>query len=425
MPITVTVLASLGLIVLISRFHKNLVYAVLIATLFLAFSCGYSVSDILNIAWYRISSANNMFLMLVIIQIIWLSQQMKDCGVMNDLVITMQQSISKKASMAVLPALIGILPMPGGALFSAPLVDDCDTKSEFDPLLKTKINYWFRHIWEYWWPLYPGVLLVIDITGISMLHFILLQIPLTLASVIIGAFVLLRKIKSDDARSHKFQWHQLRRVVILMSPVILLITIFVLIKLFLPEINEFNKFLPIAIGITAAILFLQLKKPLKVDVWKKNIFSMRLFKLFMLVEVIRVFGAFIEAKLPNGTYMAAQMHSELADWGIPILLVIMLIPFLTALTTGIAIGYVGASFPIIMTLIGSDPSQTKLYTTIVLAYGCGYIGLLLSPVHVCLIVTNEHFKTSLSGSLRRLLFPVSILFVVLIIYCLLLNYIKI
>ena len=40
-----------------------------------------------------------------------------------------------------------------------------------------------------------------------------------------------------------------------------------------------------------------------------------------------------------------------------------------------------------------------------LAFGFGYMGMMLSPVHVCLIVTNEHFQTRLPHSLRGLLAP--------------------
>lgn len=422
MPVTLTVLAALGLIVLISRFHKNLIYAVIPAILFLALINGFSLPQIWTITWERISSINNIFLMLVILQVIWLSQQMKDTGVMNELVSNMQQAVSQKASMALLPAAIGILPMPGGALFSAPLVDDCDSKREVDPILKTKINYWFRHIWEYWWPLYPGVLLAIDISGVPMWIFIILQLPMTLFAILIGTFFLLRKVKSESDTSKKIAPENIIKFLTLMTPVIIIVTVFALIKLLLPQIAEFNKYLPIAIGITLAMVFLQWRKPLKLKKWQENIFSVRVIKLFILVETIRVFGAFIEANLPNGTALAKQMHYELDSWGIPIILVIMLIPFITASTTGLAIGFVGASFPIVMNLIGNQPSNVTLYSTIVLAFGCGYMGMLLSPVHVCLIVTNEHFKTNLLQSLKKLSAPVSALFVILVIYYLMLRY---
>nr|HPQ53769.1 DUF401 family protein [Spirochaetota bacterium] len=77
------------------------------------------------------------------------------------------------------------------------------------------------------------------------------------------------------------------------------------------------------------------------------------------------------------------------------------IPFISGITTGIAVGFVGASFPIVVSLSGGDISQ------LVLAYGCGYMGMILSPVHVCLVVTAEHFGTDVGTTLRKILYPAS------------------
>ena len=52
-----------------------------------------------------------------------------------------------------------------------------------------------------------------------------------------------------------------------------------------------------------------------------------------------------------------------------------------------------------------------LLPTTVLAYAAGFMGQMLSPVHVCLLVTNQYFKTPLLRSLAGLILPV--LFVLL------------
>jgi len=44
----------------------------------------------------------------------------------------------------------------------------------------------------------------------------------------------------------------------------------------------------------------------------------------------------------------------------------------------------------------------------VLAYAAGFMGQMLSPVHVCLVVSNQYFKTSLLRSLGGLLLPVAV-----------------
>ena len=84
------------------------------------------------------------------------------------------------------------------------------------------------------------------------------------------------------------------------------------------------------------------------------------------------------------------------------MLVIIAIPFVAGIATGITVAYVGAGFSIVLSLIGKDPDRAVFLSTIVLGYGSGFVGMMLSPVHVCLVVTNEHFKTQLADSILRL-----------------------
>ena len=93
--------------------------------------------------------------------------------------------------------------------------------------------------------------------------------------------------------------------------------------------------------------------------------------------MIQVYGAFIGSKLPDGTPLVARFSSELTAFGIPVVLMIMLIPFVSALATGLAVGYIGASFPIVLSLLGAEPSYGTLLAAMVLAQGFGMTGLML------------------------------------------------
>jgi integral membrane protein (TIGR00529 family) len=418
MPVTITVLISLLIILLLNKFIGNLFWSVAAATCFLVAANGYSVESIFFTTWERLSSANNIFLAVVVCQIIWLSRQMREAGVMRELVATLRSMVSGANAMAMLPALIGVLPMPGGALFSAPLVGDCDSGNLLPANLKTRVNYWFRHVWEYWWPLYPGVLLAIEITGVPAGTFMLLQLPMSFCAILIGRVFLLRGIdaKLSSGGDPRKSRGGLRKFAMLTLPISAIVAVYAVFRIFAPAVGEFNKYLPIAVSIAFGMATLQFQRPLSWLKWRSILFSASLFKILMLVEVIRVYGAFIESKLPNGTLLATQMHHELASWGVPVVVLIMLNPFLTGVSTGIAIGFVGASFPIVMSLIGNDPTPAYLYGSLVLAYGSGYAGMLFSPVHVCLVVTNEHFKTSLFDSLKRLSAPIAALITLVVLY---------
>jgi hypothetical protein len=398
-PALLKILGSLAVILVLSRMTKNLLVSIFLGAVVLAFWAGHDPAGAVSVAWERFSSRDNLFLMLIIVLIIWLSAQMAETGIMNSLVVSFQSRVSNRAAMALLPALVGLLPMPGGALFSAPLVDDCDEEKQVQPHLKGRINYWFRHIWEYWWPLYAGVLLAVELSGLEIWHFIAAGFPVTLFSVLGGWLFLLRRIPRKRRAGHaRFDASAL-------IPVFIVIAVYAFLGLLVPGTARISKYFPIAAGIVAAVIYLQLRNPLSLRRWKKILLNRKTVSLALLVAVIRVYGAFLEAPLPDGGFIVEQMRGELARTGVPVLPLIMIIPFIAGLTTGIALGMVGASFPIIISLAGADPSPAVLLATAVLGYAAGHVGQLVSPVHVCFVVTNDYFGTSLARSLKGLAGP--------------------
>ena len=403
-PVIVKVLSTLGLILVVNRLAKNLMIAAAMGAVALGAWCGHGVEGIFFIAWSRLSSADNLMLMLVIVEVLSLSTQMARSGATNDLVHAVQSKVSRRTSLAVIPAVIGLLPMPGGAAFSAPLVDDIDSKNELHPMLKTRINYWFRHIWEYWWPIYPGVALALTITDLQPWQIMVLHLPLSAGAVLVGYIFLLRKVEdSDDAGPTKDSENP-KSILLILLPIFVVIAAYTLVYLMrsIPHFPIQHKFFPMAVGIICAMIVLQYQRPLNREMWKIVVFNKRSFHLAVLVAIIVVYGAFIDADLPDGTALVEKMSTELNEFGIPIMLVIIAIPFVAGIATGITVAYVGAGFPIVLSLIGKDPDRAVFLSTIVLAYGSGFVGMMLSPVHVCLVVTNEHFKTQLADSILRL-----------------------
>jgi hypothetical protein len=424
-PVLVKVTGTLGLILLINLLRVPLMYAILLGALILAVWSGHSPAAIGDIAWQQCLSTDTLLLMVVIFQVIWLSSQMEAVGTMRDLVAALRRRFPHRAAIAMLPAVIGFLPMPGGAIFSAPLVDQCDVDRKVAPLLKTQINYWFRHIWEYWWPLYPGVLLAMAITGLEVWQIMIVGLPLTLGSIAAGYFFLLRKLPrtngdcagdAAEACADNF--------VKLLLPVLVVIIGYGIVRVSYagllwqwPALPPMNRYLPMVISLIAAMLALQRQRPLAPAQWRAILTSRKTVMMALIVLSLQIYGAFVSARLPGGEPMMQVMDGELTRWGIPFLAVCMLVPFISGLTTGIAVGFVGASFPIVFSLLGENPSTALVLTTTVLAYGCGYIGMMVSPIHVCLIVTNEHFETSLFRSMFGILRPVTAMFgVVLLVY---------
>jgi hypothetical protein len=79
--------------------------------------------------------------------ILILSSSMEKAGQMQRLLKSFRGLVSNpRLNLTIFPALIGLLPMPGGAVFSAPMVRELavDTNLSNDRL--SFVNYWFRHI---------------------------------------------------------------------------------------------------------------------------------------------------------------------------------------------------------------------------------------------------------------------------------------
>jgi hypothetical protein len=316
--------------------------------------------------------------------------------------------------MAVLPAVIGLLPMPGGALFSAPLVDSCDVDDTVERITKSKTNYWFRHVWEFWWPLYPGVLLAMALAGLDVWHMLLAGLPLTFAMAGAGWWFLLRRIDPehpDIERPERPDVHLLH----LFAPIWIVVLVYAAVRLgalglsqVTQAVGPVNKYAPMATGIMAAMLVLQRMRPVEREEWRDILVSRRLARLVLIVLAVRIYGAYISSDVPgaDGGNLADLMGAELEGWGVSMLIVMMVLPFVAGLTTGLGIGFVGASFPVLMGLIGGAEASWQLRVAwVALAYGFGEMGMMLSPVHVCHIVTNEHFRTRLAHSIRGLLTP--------------------
>ncbi|NLW51368.1 MAG: DUF401 family protein [Candidatus Brocadiaceae bacterium] len=409
-PVLVKVFVALALILIVNRACGQLVVSLAVGALVLAVWSGHPAAAMGRIVWASVWSPDNALLLVVVYQVIALSSQMSASGVMGDLLDSVRGLVSRRAAMAVLPALIGLLPMPGGAIFSAPLVESCDAEGALPARTKALANHWFRHIWEYWWPLYPGVLLAMQITKLEVWQFMVLGVPLTLCAVAAGWLFLLRRIPAEAGPAPAPGARRAHRTLSAMLPILVVIGCYGVVRLahaglssVRPGLPAMNRYLPMLLGLCGAMAVLQVQRPIRSAQWRDVLLSRQAGKMVLLVMVVRIYGAFIEATLPDGRTLVAHMHAEMADSGIPVPAIVMLLPLVSGLATGLAIGFVGASFPIVMSLIGEDPSAATRMAATALAYGFGHVGQLLSPVHVCLVVTSEYFRTSVFANAAGLL----------------------
>jgi len=89
---------------------------------------------------------------------------------------------------------------------------------------------------------------------------------------------------------------------------------------------------------------------------------------------------------------------------------------MVGLVSGITIAFVGTTFPILISLIHASPASHALLPYLILSLVSGFVGVLYSPLHVCLLLSNEYFETSMDQVYRHLLIPCSAMVIAALIY---------
>ena len=164
------------------------------------------------------------------------SKLMRDTGRIERMVGLMRSILRRPAvAMAAMPAAIGMIPMPGGALFSAPMVRAATGGTDVPGAQLSAINFWYRHPWEFWWPLYPGVMLALQMAGeqfgITLGVYVAAMLPMSVAMIIGGLWVFRGSHPDLHKSSEKPPAGAKRDLLAVMTPIWIVLSVFILGKL--------------------------------------------------------------------------------------------------------------------------------------------------------------------------------------------------
>ncbi len=289
---------------------------------------------------------------------------------------------NRKIVAASMPLLIGLLPSVGGAYFSAPMVAEATEDTKMSPEEKGFVNYWMRHPWEYILPLYPGLLLASAISKIELHKLITVNIIFALFMLITGIVFGMKGVggvmKKDERLSKEGIWSFIPIAVVLL-----------LVVLFHIELHY-------ALIATVVGLFIFYRYNLKsiLSCFKHG---------FSLDVIILIFSVILFKEAMESSGAIKNVSDFFIKEGIPTLPTLFLLPFLTGLLTGITVGFVGSTFPLILSVTGNTTIGAISF-----AFVSGYLGVLLSPVHICLILTKDYFRADIWG-MYKMIIPASLL----------------
>lgn len=300
---------------------------------------------------------------------------------------------NSKINIMLLPAFLGLLPSPGGAMFSAPLVTDAGRDLEMSPETKSMVNYWFRHVWEYFIPLYPGVLLASKILSVPVNQISFILSIFFIWSVGIGYFLIIKDIPlkqenrvEDKVLSDVNRKNEIVKLLQGIWPVLLIVGLVL--------------FLRTDVGLTVILVLCSL---LIINRYRRDELKTLWREAFQLSLVFLIAGVLYFKEMLITTGVVNWLPLYFKSLGIPEILVVSSLTFLVAIAIGLSQGYVAATFPLLTGIIGTGSALNP--GMFILAFVSGFVGIMLTPLHLCMILTIDHYHADFYKVWKRLLFP--------------------
>ena len=377
------------LVLVKKKVHYGL--AVIAGALIVGVFCGFGIPEFLDAAYQTVTDADTLNLTAIIILICILGYCFKETGQINITIDELRKISGEKTVLAALPAAFGMLPIPGGALMSAPVIEPEADRLQLTPEHKTYLNIWFRHTLLVVFPLSAMIILPASLAGISVYSMIGMLFPFFLVAVLIGYFLGLKPIKSTQQQEGK---GSVVRALYGLSPILLVIVLNIVFHL------GFSIGLLLGIG----LLFVENKVPFK----KAAAMIKKGFSPHMGVAMV---GIMFFRQVVNSSGIVTDLMGLLE--GSPAIVLMVGLPMIISLFMGLALLSIGVCFPLLLPL---SPVPTPVFAVVV--YMSAFTGYLASPLHLCLILTKEYFNSSLIGVYRRFLPSVVMLVVYTICFAL-------
>ena len=121
----------------------------------------------------------------------------------------------------------------------------------------------------------------------------------------------------------------------------------------------------------------------------------------ILVVSIMIFKRILQVS--GGVEIIPEVFTKL---GIHPFIVLFIIPFFIGTMTGLGTAAIGIGLPVLLPII--IQGETNLYYAM-LAFTGSFVGSMISPMHLCLVVANNYFKVDIGEMYKMLILPLSII----------------
>ncbi|MBC7114165.1 MAG: DUF401 family protein [Archaeoglobi archaeon] len=298
-------------------------------------------------------------------------------------------AIAGKWILILAPMLIGLLPMPGGAIVSAMMVADTVRRYRISPEFATFTNYWFRHVLVLVWPVYPVFLIIAEVVDSPYALISEYMLPASISVLLFGVLVSFREMRKIEMRRDELNRRKIFELLVNSYPIFSIIIFSLIFKIPL--------YVVVPITALSVLLFKKMRKEDILKAYRKSLD----FSFIALILGVMAYKDLIEI-----TGAAEALIALLESMKIPVWIIAPLLSFLMGLSSGVDVSYASTVFPLFTEFL--KPGGVLSQNNLILMFVSGFIGVMMSPMHLCLIITLKFFKAELRDTYRYIL-PSSIL----------------
>lgn len=382
----IKILISFILIVLLIRRRVNLGIAMIIGAITLALLYLLPVSVIGDVFVGTVTTYTTIQLIIALGLIMVMENIMRKTETFRQMMESLKKVVrDTRVILAAPPAIIGMVPSIGGAYFSAPLVEEASAEISITPERKGFINYWFRHIWEYILPTYPGIILASAITHVPLDRLILYQMPFAIMVILSGIIFCFRGLDiAKKGPSGGRNGEDLSKLILSLLPIAAILLL----------VGLFHIDIALTMGVVISLMFIYHRYSLKriAETLKESIS----WNILLIIVGVIFFKEMLMA-----TEAVEGMSLFLTQTGFPLILLFFVLPFAVGLLTGLTIAFVGTTFPLLLTISGGSPEIGDL----AFAFASGFTGVMFSPAHLCFVLTGQYFSADRGAIYRHMLIP--------------------
>ena len=345
------------------------------------------------------STKNGLLALSVILAtfgIMWLSQLYELTGQMVKLSESASRLVKNpRILLSVLPAILGLLPVAGGALMSAPIVDAEAEKLKLKPERKVYINVWFRHVILPIYPLSPMLITVAGLTGIPIFSIVLLQLPIFVAMAAVGFLLGFwrtttpEKDKAGEAPVKKSS--DLKDFAIAFSPMLTTVIVAVLISVSVRGFSEQG--LDVLIATFAGIVALALISRSGPKTLVKPLQGLSIYGV-----TLAVYGAFLLRNIMEAAGLSEILQPLVSGGSLNVTALLIAVTMIFSFLTGSPSGAIAVGVSILAGALTFTPKTSMLL------YISAYLGYNIAPTHLCFTFTADYFKTHI-GKVYKYMIP--------------------